>query len=350
MAGSTEKLSDIAARYVGAAAQNPNQGRDIFRRAANTFLGLAGRPQNAKLSDRLQWYAKEFAAAAERPATVPDFSDLLQETALAYSEVDHNSDIDLVARRREIHEQRSGSLGRVSITPKSFNEDTAYGRVVKIKWAPTEEDIRNSIVESDTASQWQGDKVEAQAITVQTGVVAPAAGTAGSPGTPGARPYGKISFGSDGTIVSVIYDIGRGTRFTVACNFVTVLVGMEQPGIGEVPATMSVGVSLGMFAAPSLAPVFRTVYIDGIANGDVSDTLPVPAAGVQLYTPMCSHGAGTVSINFFDVSQSVIVGQFVLNNGVPHLPIPIPGDAVYFQITNNSGAAANYRLPFQLSL
>jgi hypothetical protein len=347
MAGQVQKLSDMAARYIGAAHQHPHKRREIFRRAANTFLGLAGNPANEAIAKRLNMFAQEFAQAAERPATIGDFTDLLKETAQAYTEIaDQNSDIDLVARRREIHEQRTGLLNRISIAPRSVTEDTAFGRVLKVKWQPNEADSRNGIVQQDTASQWQGDKAEAQAITVQAGVVAAAESTP----TAGSRPYGQISFGSDGTIVTVPFDIGRGVRFTVACNFVTVLIGAEEPAASETAVPMSIGVSLGMFAAPTLAPVFRTVYVDNLGIGQSSGVLPIPAAGVQLYTPLCSRGVGQLALIFFDASKSLVVGEFNLNSGVPIVPIPIPNDAVFFQVTNYSGGQANIRLPFQLSL
>ena len=361
MANLDAMVNDYVGRARAAADPVP-----VLREAANRFGRAAMSPQNAHLSARLNDVAMGFARAARaapRRATVSDFVDLLEETKAAIAEVgDHNA-MDIIARRREIHDERSTDAPRVSISPSSFNEDATLGRSAKIKFAPTQDDLNNGIVSSQTVAFWQGVKKEAQAITVDVGLVSPPPPDVLNNNVLlinpwNVRPYAEIVYGSDGNKTTVKCDIGNGTRLTIVGNYVSVLVGCDPPfGSPLAPfptADITVGASLGAFAAPSQAPVICTVYVDQLAPGTTSDFIAIPTKAVRLlpfFTNLAlaetaslaffGYGGGTTPLNGLFYKQ---VENFVMS------PFPTGGDLSFFKIHNGGAGLANFRLPFQLSL
>ena len=299
------------------------------------------------------------ASRYTRPPTVEDFQDLLQETAEAYEEVggEGSDPMDLVARRRELHEERSPHGPSVSIAPETFNEDATLGRSVNLKYQPTAAETMNGVKESDTVAFWQGQKKEAQALTVDVGALVPQrippGEDAGAPHS--ARPFGTVVYGSDGNKISVNFDIGWGVRFTVVGNYVSVLASMAPPQTGRPAGIMTVGGSIGMFAAPSVAPVLFTEYVDELTNTDSSDFIPRPMHAVQLLPLLTDALLGTTQIDFFGFGGGAIAAtqlySIVFPSGTLGMsPIPLAGDVAFITITNNTGVLANYRLPFQLSM
>ena len=348
-------MDSLVRTLVGAArdASSPGTRQVVCQQAAATLAGLALDPRNARLTRSLNQAAMEFAAAARRseeapPPTVDDFEELLEETAEAYQQVGGHA-MDVIARRREIHEERKPGGPHVSITPESFNTDVPLGRYVVLKYRPTEEEKSVGIVESQTVAFWQGFKPEAQAATVDVAMTLPPSFT-GTDATDvrEARPYGVVEYGSDGNKTSAKFDIGLGTRFTVVGNYVSVLVGMDPVDTGSTPYT--VGASIGVFAAPSVAPVTCTLYANSVPNGG-SVLLKRPARATQLLYVATSAMAGSTRLDFLGANGVGFVYTVVVPVGTLAMtPIPFANDVGAVLVTNNTGIAATYRLPCQLAL
>jgi len=307
------------------------------------------------MSRQLQRIAMEFASAARRspdetPPTVDDFQELLDETAEAYDQVGGHA-MDLIARRRQLHEQsKSGGGAHVSITPESFNTDLPLGRNVTVKFGPNEEERAVGIVESQTVAFWQGFKHEAQAVTVDVAMTLPPAFVgASSTDVREGRPYGVVEYGSDGNKTSAKFDVGLGTRFTVVGNYVSVLVGMDAVPLGSSQSYV-IGGSIGVFAAPSIAPVTLTEYADSLADGATA-FFKRPLRATRLLAVLTSATAGSSELTFFGANG--VNGIYVLtipSNTLTLSPIPLANDVGAVTIKNNTGDLANYRLVFQLSL
>jgi len=342
---------DLAATVLGEAAMAPQLAPQIFKRASQNFARLAKAPQNSKISQELSALAQHFAAAADRPGSVEDFHDLLRESAEAYEQVgDYEEDMDPIARRAEIHAERTPGLPRVSIAPKSINRTTRLGDQATIKYQPTDIEIQNGVRETNTIIYWQGEKEESQTFTVDIDVLQPLPRQDDpSLPQPGARPYGIVIYAADGSQAKAVFDIGSGVRFTGVGNYVSILIGMEPPPPGRFSAPLTVGALMGMFAAPSTAPLIRTVYIDDLDNGETTPVITRPLKAVTLLPPQSSEIGAFGLYEFLDASMNVLYALKLFNSSLG-APIPLANDVVYIRVTHNGAVSANYRLPFQLSL
>jgi hypothetical protein len=356
------KIEQIAQSFLGAAAANPQQKHEICRQAAYAFMGMAQDPKNVRASQQLAEVGLQFARASAdtRPPVMDDFADLLQETQQAYEAAGPYGDdpMDLIAMRREIHEDRTPRTpGQIFITPESFNRDATLGRSAKIKFAPTEDDKRNGIQQSQTVAFWQGTKKEAQAMTVDVNLIfLPGLPAAPDLFTPlNARPYFELEYGSDGNKTKVVADLALGKRATVPGNYVAVNVGMDPPGFGKPCPVIDVGASIGAFAATSPAPLVRTVYADSVPTPGSSVAFPIPLKAVALLPVQSTLVVGeSFRINFLDFGGGAISRVFYTQAANATMPvIPIIGDAS-FVVIEPTGAflfpTNAFRLPFQLAL
>lgn len=350
------KIEQIAQSFLGQAAANPQQRHEICRQAAYTFMGLAQDPKNARASQHLAEVGLQFARAAgdARPPVMDDFADLLKETQIAYDLVGPYGDdpMDLIAARREIHEDRTPRTpGQIFITPESFNRDATLGRSATITFNPTEDQKRNGIQQSQTVAFWQGVKKEAQAMTVDINLgFLPSAVDPDTVEPGSARPYAEVEFGSDGNRTKFLCDIALGKRLTVVGNYCSVLLGMAAPGFGDPSPVITGGASIGAFAAPSTAPLVYTLYVDGLASLDTTNFLSIPMKAAFLL-PILSTVGGAGVLEFYDIGGNGIGNvPFSITAATPMVPIPIPGDASYVRVVNSTLFTANYRLPFQLAV
>jgi hypothetical protein len=372
--GATAK--QIAAQYIGAAQKHPVNRPEIFRTAAYKFMGLAQDPKNMRSAGTLAQIGLDFAAAAtrEQPVTMDDFTDLLRETQTAYDEVGDDP-MDLVARRRDIHDARTPvTPGFTSIAPESFNKDATLGRSAVVVFVDAFPDvpppgggptraslIAQGITQSQNVAFWQGVKKEAQAMTVDVnlGFLPPLPPGFDSP-VPrlNVRPFGEVEFGSDGNRTKIKFDLSFGTRLTVVGNYIAVTVGANPPMFFGTPAQclttpITVGASIGTFAAPSQSPLIYTAYVDALAPGAASALIPIPLKATQLL-PIQSNLAltETYAIVFFDYGGNIITNQFYTKvSNQNDEAIPITGDVAFIRVFNEAGAtSAHFRLPFQLAM
>ena len=363
-------IKQIADQYIGAAKKDPANASEYFRLGAKAFAGLAMDPKNARASKRLHNVAVDFAQAAsrQRSVTTDDFMDLMRETSQAWEEVGDDP-MDLVARRREIHDERTPGIQFVSIAPESFNKDATLGRSAVIEFlqglTPDQQAaaVKSGIAEQQTVCFWQGVKRESQAMTVDVGMVnPPPPGQLAELANPASvRAYGVVEFGADGNKTSVKFDIGRGVRFTVVGNYVAVNVvagpPLKENNIFDPTASITVGASLGAFAAPSMTPLILTEYVDfldtGIANESGFIALPVKA--VMLLQPQSDLRIGeTATLEFFGYGGGTVPTMTATyakqSNLGTEFPLPLPGDISFVRVINNGAAQRSFRLPFQLSL
>lgn len=372
---------EIVGRYLGAAQKHPNNRAEIFRDGAYAFIGMAQDPKNARASAKLAKIALGFAnqATAERPPTMNDFNDLLRETHDAFHEVGDNppndedaliggdDPMDLIARRSEIQAARTVvHPGQVSIAPETFDDKATLGRSALITFAPTNDQINQGIVNYQTVAFWQGKKKEAQAMTVDAslGVLPPIMASADGPGLSiNNRPYVEVEFGSDGNRNKVQYDLGTGRRCTVVGNYIALALGMDPPyGSDFTPPApyasqvITVGGSIGCFAATSSAPLIRTLYVDQLPRTTSTQYLPIPLRAsylLPIQTSVQVGVTGTLTIYFLDAGGNALTQfHYAQSPAVPQQFTPVPGDAAYVQVENDlvGQAVVNVRLPFQLSL
>lgn len=346
-------VDQIAFGYVGQALQNPEAAGRIFQEAAQTLLGYASDPKNTRIVPSLLGWASKFHGASAisepgRPATIIDFLDILQERAEAYHQVGSPyDDMGLIAREREIHEERSPGLARVSIAPKSCHAGTRMGDQVTLKWAPTEADIAANIRQMSTLALWQGHKEESQAVTIDTAVLdQPQSANAAN----GPRPYVIVSFGSEGAKVDVKMDVGQ--RCTVVGSYVSVLASLNPPRADFQKGQVTVGASIGFFAAPSVAPVICTEYIDDlsdVAPFNVSAVIPRPVKAMYLQPMQSFTIGGTATIDFLAEDGTIVQYAVPWINGAQNVPIPLTADIAFIRVTN-TGGGPRFRLPFQLGM
>ena len=369
----------VVAEVIARARANPSQASLIFADASEYFNRLAEDPRRSEQAPLYQMMAKEFANQSGnrsmRRVTKNDFDEIADQQAQAYESAP-GDDMEVEAQRRNI-ESANDAAGdddtpSVSIAPKSI-EGSRLGSAVTLQYGAigstsnvvtdiidpatglvtgqtvTQVQTANGIVQEATALLWQGEKKEAQAVTVDVGVLSAAAFQTAT------RPYGVVTYGSDGVTTSARFDIMSGSRFTVVGNYVSVVLGMDQflqlnPQTGKNfdQGVMSFGASLGFFAAPSIAPVMSTIYVDDLAPGN-SPMYPRPAKSVALLPPQSSTFGSNVTM-FFMSSTGLTLYQLTFNVGNVIVPIPLSGDVAFIEIQNNDLANRSYRLPFQLAL
>jgi len=362
----------IADTFVGMAARAPNHRvrADILRRGAATFAGMASDPnlKSERARNFLTHIGLEFAGASAQAAQSPttsDFTQLLRDTAQAWEELGPegaaltSAAMNAQALQAGIANANNPGVSQsVSIAPASFNgSNVTLGRSVQVCFAPTTDQIAQGIQQSQTVAFWQGSRQEAQAMSIDFGTVLTPVPPQHFGTGPNARPYAMIQYGSDGnTQNAATLDLGLGRRITVVGNYISVIVGMDPPVSGELSAVMTLGASIGTFAAPSHAPVFRTLYIDDTDSTSFTDYLAIPLRAVRMYPPMVGNafgGAfGLLQIDFFDVSGHFVTEwkhDYSVDFGVSLQPYVVPPDAFFINLkySLNNG---NIRVPFELSL
>lgn len=246
---------------------------------------------------------------------------------------------------------------RVSIHPTSFNESSTLGRTAQLTNNPTSDQIALGIQQVQNVVFWQGHKTEAQALTVDIGTVLPPTPTPHLGTSLDARPFAEIQYGVDGNIQNTVQiDVGTGRRLTVVANYVSVTVGLDPLPAGRISPVLTYGASIGTFAAPSQAPLVRSVYVDDLAIGTHTDFLSIPrrASLLLVPTPFSGFGssafAGTITILFFDVGgRSCGAWAWNFTTGLGLIPVVVPPDAFFFNV-GSTVDDTSVRVPFQLSL
>jgi hypothetical protein len=370
----------IADTFVGMASRAPNnQARaEILRRGAVTFAGLASDPKvmkNQRAKDFLTRMGFEFAGAAadaqtqafQQQPTTSDFTQLLRDTAEAWDQLGPEAaamtDASLNAAAIQPPVANANNPGinpGVSIAPASFGgANVTLGRSVTVTYNPTPDQIANGIQQSQTVAFWQGTRQESQAMSIDIGTVLQPVPPEHFGVGPDARLFATIQYGADGnTQNSATVDLGLGRRIIVVGNYISVIVGMDPPrtDIVETAGVVTVGASIGTFAAPSRAPVTRTIYVDGLTTATPSGFLQIPVRAVRLYVPPISgafFGAytGTLRISFYNLSgHGISTWLYDYATGAGLQDIIVPCDAFFFNISVSGSNADAIRFPFELSL
>lgn len=356
-------LQQLIDDVVGVAEGGPPEAAaEVYGDAARSFRAFARQPQYRNLAAVLAAHANEFDARAQsyrafhatgptrqRPVTRIDIDEQERDLAQAHAEVGELDDLEIKARRNQLAKLRD-HLRRVSIAPESVTEDSCrLGNQVQVKFNPTQADRVNHITSQDTVVLWQGKKVEAQAFTVDAGVTTVPALSSGV----SCRPFGIITYGSDGFQMSFTFDVQLGVRLTGVGNYCSVLVGMGAPRSTLDSGVMTIGASLGFFAATSQAPVTFSTYLDALAAAPApaaasTTQIARPSRASFLLPPQASDPNGSTQLDFYDYSGA-IVNTLLFANGTVVAPIPLFGEIASVAVTNRGANVGNFRLPWQLS-
>ncbi len=349
------RTKQLAQKIIEQAQQNPARAAHVYRRGASVLGYAASLPENAAVALQLEALGFDFVDAAlqSRAGGSYDFGGLFRRI--------DDVDVNLPAANAPEAPPPSPSYGgggasladlndlQVSTQPKSFNQTTTLGRVANVTFNPSSDQRVIGIAQTQTVAFWQGNKVEAQAMSVDIGTVLPPAPNAFL--TQSARTFALVEWGCDGYRQALVeVDVGLGRRLSIPANYIAVSVGMDPPRTGTVTPTLAIGGSISTFAAPSQAPVIRTRYFDFLTPGGASPRTLIPLRAVQLLTPMSSIIGVTITINWYDYGGANM-GVWTWNNAanIPNIsPTPVPPDAYFFDISSTGGSSL--RVPFQLSL
>lgn len=346
------------------AARDPARRSQIL---GDTALGLVAQsqsPRHAKEAQVLRALAERIALAAMAsshqmdPATLDDFEETLEEHDAAHAQF--VEDLDVRAHADDLHDAKIAQHGaRVSIAPITWGKGATLGRTGRFKYGASSNDVKSNICQSATLAYWQGEPHEAQAITVD---LAPPVDYVPTPllelpalsplprVDTSSRPYGIVSYGSDGAVTRVKFDAGFGARLTVTGSYVSVVAGMDPPATRTLPGTMSLTCSIGAFASPSTAPVFVTEYIDQLDSDEYSAPIQRPMHATQLLPVLSDAVGGVALLQFWGQGAVRLLYQISYPVGQLLLPIPLPSEVQYVSVRNQTGDRANFRIIFQLSL
>lgn len=293
-----------------------------------------------------------------------EFEEIRQRQRLAEHFGGMASDLDAAAMAIDFGEAAGGPGESPSSWRNILPPSVAGGRLgqqAQITYNPTPAQLALGIVQEATVMQWQGDKTQSQAFTVDVDLVglpysqSVAAAVSSTPSTGGVslRPYAKVVFGADGLQSQPVkVDLGFGLRLTGAGNLCIVNVGMDAPAPGAPSAVMSVGARMGFYAAPSQMPVTLTQYIDNLAVGAYQFfQRPFRATQAQMLYGF-SAAPINVAVNFYDSTLSAPIYSFSFSNAsaTPLQTVVLTNDVYWIQIVNNGQAAVSLRFPFLLSL
>ena len=370
-------LQRVVQEIIGSAEADPLTAPQAYVQAAQNFRALAQQPQFRQMATLLGEKAQEFEIRAAQHLAVQeavkdDFEEQEQHFAEAYSKFGHHGNDMLVkAGRNEAAAapggQQTGAAAsdvqRVCPIPISV-ESQRLGNIGQFKWADsanplTSDEIAAGVKTDDTLVLWQDVKSVAQALTVDVGLI-----KGEFPPNPpvfiqknDCRPYGIVEYGTDGYHSVVPFDVGVGTRFTVAGNYCSVSVGMDPPRPSTSPGLLTLGASLGFYSAQSMAPVTRTVYVDDLPVNTPA-YIARPLKSVALLPPVGPGGgfggvpAVNVTLEFFGWASERIT-SLTFDIGTIVCPIPLSNDVAAIILIPNTGIAKlpeNYRLVFQLAL
>lgn len=354
----TYGMRKLAATYLGKAhrEKDPQTRGRILRQAAVEFGKLASDPRNREHREQLTAIGLEFAGAAA-PMFQPQAPGLNHDAAVNIRAMHALSNLYPEGLEHADALGEGSSIPalsqRMSIQPATFTEETTLGRYATVKFQPSADEINQGITQLVTVAMWQGKKVESQAMTVDVGTVL----VPQSPPTKGvfARPFASIQYGADGNIQNMVtIDVGLGKRVTVVGNYISVSVGMDAPPPNQSALAMTIGATIGSFAAPTPAPTIRTVYCDGLVAGAIFANSPqfaVPLRATRMFPPLLLAD-DTITITFLNIVGIPISAWTCTYSATTRFqePVVIPGEAFFIVAQVGQAANAFLRVPFELSL
>jgi hypothetical protein len=163
-------------------------------------------------------------------------------------------------------------------------------------------------------------------------------------------PYCILSSGA-GDIGGDLFevDVDTGGRVTLAGSFLTVKVAMDAPLTGYNAGTMNIAAYIGLFAAPSVAPVKRTRRTDTVADGTNSSDLIIPPRSKQIMPILCSDKSATGEVHIQNANGNDLAA-WLFSSGTTIASVPLPLGAYKVVIKNTSGFPASFQVPFQIGV
>jgi hypothetical protein len=243
-----------------------------------------------------------------------------------------------------------------------------FGAKGVIKWQPTDAEKLRGIQSQITLVNWSEPNRNPIYVTVDVGRLAHGGGATFpqsiDPDTASFLSYRvqcQVVLGTPGVMADPYFiDLNRGQRFTAAASYVAVTAQALPPpapfnmGSGIVTYTagsLAVFGGLGLGPAPSIAPPEITLFVDTPLAPTVSSAkLEIPNRANYLLRAPSSDPAGTTTITFFDNSGLTVIESVTILNSSVQVPIALPQDAFFVQVTNAGANLALYRVIFQLSV
>lgn len=268
-----------------------------------------------------------------------------------------NSDIQqLVDYQRLQHARKTDEAAPVNIAPPSVSAhpDPKLGdSATCVAGGPTNEVIR-----------WDGSPDESRNAIISFGMPQRSISTDGTvvaaSGAPITRAFADITYGARNFTKTVRVDISKGGSVCVQASVVFVNVGLELSGANT--GSIILGASMGFGSVDNNLLVTRTVYFDtALTAGSSTAVTQIPAGAKQLLPIQraVSRTGTTLTavpfcVEFFDASGTVVATLFGGDTVYSFMesPMPIPDDAVTFQVTNCGAANSipSMRFIFALKL
>lgn len=363
-------LDHVIGQVAAQATNNPHLARNIYRQAAANLRLAATYPEHAHQAAAMHSVANDFSRyeatvtqVAEAYEARGEFGqiraklDEIRSQSGAYNDMEDLANLDEAMRPGG----SSGGAQPISIAPVDTMSRGVLGSAKQITYAPTQDQITAGIQQEQNVLQWQGNKFQTQAFTIDLDVTAlpypfnltaPVNQDPALPVSVSSRPYAKILIGADGLQSQPVkVDLGLGLRLTGAGNFVSINVGMDPPAPGQNSALITCGARMGFFSAPSKQPVTLTNYIDALPAGEFQTIQrPVRAAEVGFL-----YGTSTAAINVqVDFLDSMLTTLYSLSfSNASALPLQsafLTNNCYWLRITNNGTQPVSFLFPFFMNL
>ncbi len=341
---------------------NPNKAKQIAELVA--WAKRNGRPLPKSKADA-EKLVNEFLAVIKRksvlgvdasppPRPSRPYAYLLSEEAFPefVSNERQNTDFEqLVHDRTKALQQSDGDEIAAGLLVQSGERAEAKNVAAAVGSPPSAVGKRFSgtvtlspaiIKQSSPALLWNADNdIETGPVTLTLSQQTPGIGSAAL------RAFALLTWGSYGTSHTAEVDIGRGCQLSVNASSIAVSLGLDAlSAANTIQAVMSASMS---FRTPSMNySLIRSVYIDALANGSSSTVTP-PLFAIGLLPIQMSLLTGSVQLDFYDTSNTLVYTQTVLN-GTQVTSLPLTTDIWKIVVTNNTAPSQYIRLPFEIAL
>jgi hypothetical protein len=199
-------------------------------------------------------------------------------------------------------------------------------------------------------ARWDGNDAETTSVTAVFGPVGSFQTSLSNPinGTPpkGIRPLGVVQFGTRGWLMTAEVDIMTGAQLSVCAS--TMLLFVRATGTGG-PFPCTAMISMG--PCVRTGPLTRTVYWNALAGGNATTSeIPIPPFAKNVWVTR-DNGQPAFTINIDNGNQNTMYSQSVAVSTLFGDPLPLTGDAEFFNIVNTSAnTTANFWAIFQLGI
>ena len=182
------KLDQAIAKVVETAEAHPQQAGRVYSEAAARFRRAANDPRRGKFAPVLRDVADTFDAAARPAETQFAAADEAAGGGAASGGGASGGGSGLPPGGGE---PPGGEEVQVAVTPASA-AGSLTGNTIRVKYAPTQEEINDGIQQQGNVLLWQDKKQKAQALTIDVGLIKGEIPNMLYPTRASCRPYGIL--------------------------------------------------------------------------------------------------------------------------------------------------------------